>query len=157
MGDARHKNPPPPSEDEEDVTDDFRRDAKATMSRNGDLNDLRKAIEGDPGYLIDSQASLARELTRRLGRTVSDKHISNILGPVRKGSNWDRVDRSTYVKPIREALNMPTMVTISVPASRAGIVQSFASLPDQEFGEFADALSSAHQRTRAATSSKVKR
>ncbi len=142
MGDARHKNSPPPSEDEEDVTDDFRRDARALMKTNEDLNGISGANEGEIGYLIDSQAALARRLK------VSDKHISNILGPVRKGSKWDRVDRSTYVKPIREALKMPTLISVPVPAARADIVRWFALLPDDEFAGFEGALSAARERAK---------
>jgi hypothetical protein len=143
MGDSLHKKPPPPSEEEEDVTDDFRRDARATMERNRDLNAISGAVEKDPSYLIDSQAALARVLK------VSDKHISNILGPVRKGSKWDRVDRSTYVRPIREALRMPTMISVSVPKSRAEIVQWFALLPEDEFSSFERALHAARERALA--------
>lgn len=153
MGDARHKNPPPPGEDEEDVTDDFIRDARAAMTTNLSLNGIISAKEGDPAYLIDSQAALARELSRRMGRKVSDKHISNILGPVRKNSKWDRVYQSTYVGPIRDALNLPTLVTVAVPAARAATIQQFALVPDNVFADFARTLATKLQQARESAAS----
>jgi hypothetical protein len=150
MGDTRHKNPPLPGEEEEDVTDDFRLEARSAMSRNRDLNEIHKTRENEPGFLIDSQAALARALTRHLKRDVSDKHISNILGPVRKGSKWDRVDRSTYVRHIRDVLKLPTLVTIAVPEGRAAIVRLFASLPDNVFEDYAKVLGAELQKARDA-------
>lgn len=143
MGDSRHKNPPLPSEEEDDVTPDFRETAKARLAKNRSLNKISGAEEGDPNYLIDRQAALARAVSKLVGRTVSEKHISNIIGPVREGSKWDRTDRSTYVKPIAIALKFDATANIKVPLSRATILDWLARLSDDKFKEYETALEEA--------------
>jgi hypothetical protein len=143
MGDPRHKKSPLPSEEEVDVTPEFIKEARDRMKANEELNEISGAQEKDPNYLIDSQAALARWLTKRLGRKVSEKHVSNVLGPVREGSKWDRVGRSTYVHPIREALRLERTMTITIRASRAEIATIAAwldQLPDDKFEEYRSAL-----------------
>lgn len=143
MGDQRHKNSPPPSEEEDDVTPEFRERAKQQLTENRRLNRISGAKEGQPTYLIDSQAALARAVSRLTGKTVGEKHISNILGPVREGSKWDRVDRSTYVKPIAKALRFEAVASIAVPLSRSSIISWLARLPDEKFEKFREALEEA--------------
>lgn len=143
MGDRRHKNSPPPSEEEVDVTPDFRARAKERIGKNKRLNKISGAKEGEPNYLIDSQAALARAVSRMLDREVSEKHISNILGPVREGSKWDRVDRSTYVHAISRALGFEQTKTIPVPIARVEILSWLARLSDDGFEEFRVALEDA--------------
>lgn len=143
MGDQRHKNPPPPSAEEDDVTPEFRARAKKQLAENRRLNRISGADEGHPSYLIDSQAALARAVAKITGKAISEKHISNILGPVREGSKWDRVDRSTYVKPIAKALRFEAVATVEVPLSRATIVSWLARLPDEKFEKFREALEEA--------------
>lgn len=149
MGDRRHKKSPPPSEDEEDVTPEFRELARGAIQRNKRLNAISGAREGAVNHLIDSQAALARAVSELLGRDVSEKHISNILGPVRPGSKWDRVDRSTYVRPIATVLRLGQMKTIQVPVARADLLSWLARIPDERFEEFRKALEDARTAGRA--------
>ncbi len=143
MGDQRHKSSPLPTEEEEDITDEFIGAARGKLADNKRLNKISGAEEEEDAYLIDSQAALAREVTRLVGKDVSEKHISNIIGPVRESSQWDRVFRSTYVTPIAKALRLKETANVAVPLPRVELITWLARLPDERFEDFRAALEEA--------------
>lgn len=140
MGDRLHKNAPPDELEDEDATDDFVEDARAALARNKEINRISGASEGHHAYLIDTRAALARALSERLGRVISEKMISNLIGPARENSNWDRVHRSAYVRPIRQLLGLRGIVAIEVPARRAALLSRISKIDEKSFDELEDAL-----------------
>jgi hypothetical protein len=144
MGDSRHKNSPALG-DEDDVTDDFIEDVWGQFAENKRLNNISEVPKGDPRRLIESHAMLAQAVSKLVGKTVSEKQISNIIGPARKGSKWDKVARSVYVKPITKVLKLETLTNLQVPIARVGILHWLARVPVDKFAKLEAALEEARR------------
>lgn len=126
MNDARHKRPPPPDE-EEDVTETFRKEVRDALDLNARQNRLRQLKKGDPGYLISNRAELAEKIG-------TDKTMINkIIGGVRAGTKVKLVERSAFVKRIRDALHLAAITKIAVRSERADVVRFISELPDEDF------------------------
>jgi hypothetical protein len=140
MGDERHKKSPPPAELEEDVTESFRREVRDTLTANHARNKALGLRKEDPGYWISYQSELADAIE-------TDKNlIKNMLGGVRPGTKVKLINRSVYVGPIRSALNLRPVRTITVPSDRAEILLDLANVPDAEWRGYADAVRESRRR-----------
>ena len=134
MGDERHKKSPPEDE-EEIVTDGFRREVRDALDANREHNVARGYKKGDKGYLISSRSELAEATDidpTLLNRTIGPKKPS-------KSKTFKLVDRSRFLGRIREALAM-NYVEIKVPRDRAHLLRRIAHLPDDRFLRLEKAL-----------------
>lgn len=141
MGDARHKKSPVADDEEEDVTPQFRAQARAIMRANKFANAAHGNRVGDADYLIDDDVQLAIAV---IGTEDGKTQIANLLGPVRPTTKPRKlIDRSVYVKKIRRALKMTEPISVSVDPNRRHVVTWIASLPDSEFLIFENAYKAA--------------
>lgn len=142
MGDARHKNSPAVDDEEEDVTPQFRAQARAIMRANEITNAAHGKRVGDLGYLIDNDVQLAIAV---IGSADGKTQIANLLGPVRPTTKPRKkpIESSVYVKKIRRALKMTEPISVQVDPDRRHVVSWIASLPDSEFIIFENAYKAA--------------
>lgn len=140
MGDERHKKSPPPAELEEDVTNGFRKEVRDTLTANKAWNKARGLRKGDPDYRICNDAELADAIG-------TDKNlIKNMLGGVRPGTKVKLINRSVFVGPIRRALKLRPIRTITVRADRAEMYLEMDGLSDTVWSGYADAVRDSHRR-----------
>lgn len=131
MGDARHKRPPPADEEEEDVTDVFRKLVRARLEENGRHNRLRRIKKGGPGYKVSNQAELADAIGS--DKNLMRKMFGGVRDPMEPAPT---VDRSAFVGRIRNVLELPLVATITVSTSRLATMKALADLPDELFRQF---------------------
>ena len=113
MGDERHKESPPPASEEEDVTPAFISAVRELLDVNLARNRLTGAKPGAPDYLVSTQAELAKKAG------VDPNELRRMIGPVNPGTVWtNRIYRSTKVRSIRDALGLPSSVSIVVKETR---------------------------------------
>lgn len=132
MSDARHKKSPRGDAPEMNSAT-FRADAEEVLRRNAMLNKLSGRKRGESNYLIASHADIASELG------VQQRVVDRILGGARDGTDIKFIEKSTYIKPIREMLGL-RRIEIAVPVDRVDVLTRIASLPEREFAAFRDAV-----------------
>lgn len=149
--DPRHKKSPPDSLPLVTSSDGFVKVVLKKLKDNRTLNKFNKVKEGEPDYLIDSHAALARAVTKVVrkitgdqGRVVGETQINNIIGPARPTSKWKRSHQSPYVTVIADLMGVGHEREISVPADRAAFLEWFAKMDDEEFAGIVDALAKRH-------------
>ena len=111
----------------------FREEAEAVLRKNATLNALAGRKRGDSGYLIASHADIASELG------VQQRVVDRILGGARDGTAVKLIEKSRYIKPIREMLGL-RQIEIAVPVERAEVLARIAALPDREFAAYREAV-----------------
>lgn len=131
MGDHLHKRPPP-TDEEEDVTEQFREEVRAALEINAQSNRIRRLKWGDPGYQVENRAELAESIG-------TDKTMINkIIGGARPTTKVKLVERSAFLGRIRAVLKLAAVTKVAVRGDRAAVVRFIADLPEDQFRVFYD-------------------
>jgi hypothetical protein len=144
MGDTRHRKTLPKGP-EEIVTPAFRNKARDIMRANKLKNEAHGIGPEDSRYLIDNDVQLAIVV---IGNKEGKTQIGNILGPVKPTTKpRGLVDRTEFLQPIREALNMEDPIFVKIDVQRrAPIVEWIAGLPESDFAVFESAWEQAAKK-----------